>query len=407
MVWSALASVGAVVFSASVASAADFNYSISRLGEFNLPSGTLFDSTLVGGLSSLDYDLATGTYWAISDDRGNDRPDSGPARAYNLSIDLDDSGINDVAINSVVRFREPDGSFYGDGLVDPEGLRLASDGTFYYSSEGIRQNVDGVDTRVDPFVRQADASGRFLRELAVPSYFSPGPVSNTATGVRSNFGFESLTLTPNGNVVTVNENALIQDGPAATFGIDGITRFLIFDPVTGNPTNSYVYLADPPAEPSNPPEATAFTGNVEILALSETDFLVLERTFAIGGDQSRTGNRFIEIYHASTNGATDVLGLDGLAGQAFTPMAKTRIADLNTLFPFLTNVEGLTWGPDLPNGDSTLVLSGDNNFSANTDTQFLTLRVAEAEAVPEAETSLALMAVGLGLLALRGRRTRR
>ena len=102
-----------------------------------------------------------------------------------------------------------------------------------------------------------------------------------------------------------------------------------------------------------------------------------------------------------------MLGLDELAGQAFTPMAKTRIADLNALFPFLTNVEGLTWGPDLPNGDRTLVLSGDNNFSANTDTQFLALRVAEAEAVPEAETSLALMAVGLGLLALRGRRTRR
>lgn len=395
---------GLMLALACIGPAAAAPYEVSLLGEYELPSTTTFDGTLVGGLSSLDYDPGTGTYWAISDDRGNDRPGSGVPRFYGLDIEVTEAGIEGVRVTSVTRLRQPDGSFFADGTVDPEGLRRAPDGSFYWSSEGIRQPVGGVETRIDPFVRQADARGAFLREFAIPEYFSPGPdATNTMSGVRTNFGFESLALSGDGaTAYTVNENALIQDGPPATFGITGVTRFLELDTESGRPTASYVYLADPPAERPNPPDATSFTGVVETLALDDGQFLMLERTSATGGMQSVTGDHFIEIYLASTEGATNVLGLESLAGADYVPMSKTLFADLNSLVPFLTNVEGLTWGPRLANGDRVLMLVGDNNF-ADVPTQFIALRVTET---PE-PASLGMMALGFGAVAAMARRLRR
>nr|WP_255536514.1 esterase-like activity of phytase family protein [Pacificimonas pallii] len=78
----------------------------------------------------------------------------------------------------------------------------------------------------------------------------------------------------------MNENALIQDGPPATFGTDGVTRLGVYDTATGAAIGEYVYLADAPAEPSNPPTATAFTGNVEMMSFDDDSYLVMERTSA-------------------------------------------------------------------------------------------------------------------------------
>lgn len=398
-----LITLGALIVAASPAAALPA-YEVSLLGEFALPSTTTFGGTLIGGLSSLDYVPGTGRYLAISDDRGNDRASSGSARFYEFDIAVGAGGITGVTPTAVTILGQPGGGAYPDQRIDPEGLRRAPDGTIFYASEGIRQPVFGTETRIDPFVRRANADGSFIGEAATPGYFSPGPVENTTTGVRTNFGFESLAISPDGAVVsTVNENALIQDGPAATFGVDGVTRLTQFDSGTGALVAQYVYLADPPAEPSNPVDATAFTGIVEMLDLGGGEYLVLERTFAIGGAQSSTGDHFIEIYLASTAGATDVSGLTSLEGAVYAAMTKTLFADLNTLVPFLTNVEGLTFGPDLANGDRTLLLVGDNNFGGTVPSQFIALRLAAIET--PAPATLALF--GLGLVGLAGRRARR
>ena len=39
------------------------------------------------------------------------------------------------------------------------------------------------------------------------------------------------------------------------------------------------------------------------------------------------------------------------------------------------NLEGMTWGPKLPNGERSLILVSDNNFSATQVTQFVALAV--------------------------------
>ena len=354
-------------------------YEISLLGEFLLPRDTIFNDTLVGGLSSLDYDPRTDTYAAISDDRGDlstsgGKP-SGLARTYILSIDLSAAGIADVRVDGVTTLRQPDGTAYGRGRIDPEGLRRLPSGNLLYGSEGVREPVGGVDTRINPFVREARPDGGFVRELPISGYFSPGPLGNAATGVRGNFGFESLALSPDGTrAYAANENTLLQDGPAPGTAAGGPVRVLEWDLATGAQRGEYVYDIDAAVE-APVPGAGIFNGVVEMLALDDRRFLVLERSISVPGPS----RHHITLYLASLDGATDVLGQASLHGARYQPMAKSLFVRLNDFEPFketLTNMEGLTFGPALPNGDRTLLLIGDNNFGAAVPTQVIALRVA-------------------------------
>ena len=67
------------------------------------------------------------------------------------------------------------------------------------------------------------------------------------------------------------------------------------------------------------------------------------------------------------NGADSIAGLLG----TLQPVRKTLLLDLRTLGIPLDNVEGMTIGPDLPDGRRSLVLVSDNNFAAGQFTQFL------------------------------------
>lgn len=52
-------------------------------------------------------------------------------------------------------------------------------------------------------------------------------------------------------------------------------------------------------------------------------------------------------------------------------MRKRLVADLGRLAPRFDTLEGLAFGPPLPNGHRTLVVVADNNFSAREINQFL------------------------------------
>ncbi len=121
------------------------------------------------------------------------------------------------------------------------------------------------------------------------------------------------------------------------------------------------------------PEASATIGISEILAVSDRTFLVVERASI---DTLTTTRYFVRIYEVSVEGATDISGIDALVGAAFVPMSKRLVLDLNAsdVEP-MTNVEGITWGPDLANGNRSLVLVSDDNFNELHVTQFIVLQV--------------------------------
>ncbi len=121
-----------------------------------------------------------------------------------------------------------------------------------------------------------------------------------------------------------------------------------------------------------PSPATGFHDNglPEMLALDDRRLLMLERGFSQGAGVT------IKLFIAEFDGATDVAGMPALAGRSYTPMKKTLLLDLETLGIKLDNMEGLTFGPTLPDGRRILVLVSDNNFNRTQITLFLAFAVS-------------------------------
>jgi len=330
------------------------------LGEAIVPTGTTFEGTTVGGLSSITYDRARGVFYSLSDDQSQ----INPARFYTLTVDLSDGRLDDgdVAFVGVTTLLAPDAMPYPAASLDPEGLTLAKGGELVVTSEGIAARG------IPPWVRRYALDGRFLGELPVPDAFPP---TSAAHGVRQNLAFEAAAVAPNGRHLFVGmEGALVQDGPAATLDGGSPARILRYNLASRHLERQYVYVTDPIAEPSVPPTAFAVNGLVELLPFNDQFMLSMERSFSVG--VPGTGNT-IKLYTLAFPGASDVNGLDSIAGVLGDVRAveKEEILDLGALGIPLDNVEGMVVGPDLPDGRRSLLLVSDNNFAASQFTQFL------------------------------------
>lgn len=382
--------------------AADF--SLTYLGQQIVPSGTIFSGTTVGGLSGIDYNAATGSYFAISDDRSQ----FNPARFYNLSLDLNQfarsatPGMAGVTLNSVTTIQQPGGGAFTASTVDPESLRYdGARGKFYWSNEGQRTGAGFQN----PTVREMNTDGSHARDFVVPGRYNPaGSSSGLSTGdmgIYNNLAFESLTISTDANILyTATENGLAQDSLPATVGGGSRSRILSFDIASGQSGAEYVYDVEKVAIAPNPGTAFATNGLTDFIAVGDRQFITIERSFAVGAvtpGTPVTGNT-IRLYYADARGATDVSGMHSILGQTIVPVAKTLLLDLSDLRNddnsalALDNIEGITFGPEI-GGKKTLVLVSDNNFSGTQFTQFVALQITP---VPEADTWAMLLA-GLGL----------
>lgn len=328
------------------------------LGQATMAPGLDFEGTVVGGLSALDYEPATGGYVAISDDRS----ERGPARWYRLLIGVGAQGVAGVAPIQVITFRQPDGTTFPAKSVDPEGLRRTAAGTYLWSSEG------DANTLVAPFVREMRADGTYLRDFEIAAKYLP--TADKSRGVRFNLAFESLTTAPGDRLVfAATENALAQDGPVASLTEESPARIIRFDAASGKPTGEFVYVTGRVAAPPVPAQAFATNGLTELLALSDTRFIAIERSFSTGAGHS------VKLWLADIGGATNVIGLDSLKDAKWRPAKKTLLLDLGTLGIELHNLEGLTFGPVLADGRRTLLVMADNNFTPGEVTQLLAFAV--------------------------------
>jgi 3-phytase/alkaline phosphatase D len=341
-------------------SAADADVMVEYLGEATFPSGYTYAGTEVGGLSGIDYDGLADRYVAISDDRV-------APRFYELTIDLSDGTLDegDVAFAGVTDILDSTGLPFAPLVADPEAIRLGNcPDLLYWTSEG------DATAGLAPFVRVMRRTGQPVDEFELPARFLPTATS----GIRNNLAFESLTFANDaGRLVTATENALIQDGPAATLTDRSPVRVLTMSPRRGTAGREFIYRTDPTPSPPVPSDAFATNGLVELLWLGNEAYLALERAFATG-----VGND-IRLYLTSTRDATDVQDLDSIQGQPISPMRKRLLFDLATLGIPLDNIEGMTYGPTLPDGSRTLILVSDNNFSAEQFTQFLAFRIVRPD----------------------------
>ena len=309
-------------------------------GQAIVPTGTMFEGTTVGGLSSIAYDGRRGVYYAISDDASQFQP----VRFYTVELAVRDGRLTDgdVRFKDVTTMLAPDGRPYAPFSLDPEGLALTKDRELILTSEGIANSL------IDPFVRRYSLSGSFLGDLPVPDAFLVAP----GQGVRQNLGFESAGV--HGRDLFVGaENALLQDGPAATVSNGSPARILRYDLKRERVERQWIYTTDRVAQPPVPPTAFSVNGLVELLPLDDDSLIAMERSFSVGAPG--TGNT-IRLYEVSLRGTT---------------ARKKLLLDLDDLGIPLDNVEGMTFGPRLSHGRRSVVLVSDNNFAATQFTQFL------------------------------------
>lgn len=341
---------------------------LQYLGQAQLASNSTFAGTVVGGLSGISYDPGRDCYYVISDDRSA----KGPARFYTVRLAVSDRGVDDVAISAVHPLLDEGGRPFGPPAFDatppvippdPEGIAFDSGRQrLYWSSEGERR-TGGPRGAVlaDPWVRTAGLDGSYLGRFPIPPQLA---MSAEPTGPRRNTTLEGLTVTADGRMLfAAMEGPGYDDGPLPDRVHGALTRVTAYrldsGAGPGAPVAQYAY----PLEPATGPAKT--NGLTDLLALSDTAFLVIERAFS--------DRPTVRLFRAEIGGATDVLGMPALAGVAVTPMAKTLVADLSNtpgLDP-LDNIEGLTLGPRLSDGRQTVVLVSDDNFSPREVTQFV------------------------------------
>lgn len=328
------------------------------LGQQTFPAATQFQGTTFGGFSGFAYDESRGVFYALSDDQVG-------VRFYTLRIGVA-TGAPQVEIVAVTPLRGADGAPFASFSIDPEGLALTKDGTLVATSEGFATRL------IDPWVREFSLDGRQLRSLPVPAAFLPA----AGRGVRQNLGFESAATPPNGRFLfTGTEGALAQDGPPATVAAGSPARILRYNLQRGELDRQYLYWTDPIAEPPVPATQFAVNGLVELLPLDNEFLLAMERSFSVGAPD--TGNT-IKLFTVALPGADDVNGFDSLALllDGLEPVEKTLLLDLDALGIPLDNVEGMAFGPRLPDGRRSLLLVSDNNFSPAQFTQFLLFAVS-------------------------------
>jgi hypothetical protein len=331
------------------------------IGEQRIPLKMQVEGTTAGGFSGIDYEPASQTWLIESDDRSS----INPARFYTAKLDFDAQAFRSVTLTGVHFFRQADGTFYPPKVgevPDIETIRVdPQDGSIWYASEGDRR------ISLNPWLRHATRDGALLGEMPLPENFKVW--KDAEKGSRNNMSLEGLAFAPDGKSLWLSlEAPLYEDGPQSTPEHGATTRITRFDR-NGTVLGQYAYEIDRiPAAPG--PGKSADNGIAEILAVNSHELLVLERAGVQAADG--TYKNYIRVYAMDTDGATDVSNLPALAGATFKPARKRLVLDLNTLgLSELDNVEGISWGPALPNGRRSLVLISDDNFSKTQVTQLL------------------------------------
>ena len=239
-----------------------------------------------------------------------------------------------------------------------------------------------------------DSQGRQVLPV-VQSLDRPGVFDH----VRHNLGFESLALHPDlSQLWTANEEALSVDGPRSTASSGSVVRLLRYNlsgPTAGMATaaEQYAYLTEPlhAQAGTNFPSAS---GLVELLMLPDGTLLALERSVASTYFVIEIPSIQLRLYEVGFEQATDISGLSALDGETYTGVSKRLLWSDTGLG--IGNLEGMALGPQLPNGNWSLIAVVDNDGGYPNRLVAFELH---GLVIPEPSAGVLL----LGLLALSGR----
>lgn len=365
-----------------------------------MPKGVADSANLnrFGFYSDLVYDAKSGYWYALSD-RG---PGGGvidyATRVQRLRIPYNDrtGAIGQPVVEKTILFSGEDGAVFNGlnpqllnndvaklGLsFDPEGLAIGKGGHFFVADE------------YGPSLYEFTSSGKFIRALQTPANLVPRTSSDTRDyvngrptivhGRQDNRGYEGLTFNKSGNkLYAVMQDPLVDEGSGNDGRRSNNLRVVEFDVASGRVSAQYVYPLESIAtlnaiDPSTGDDFSATNqgrsiGLSAIHALSDTEFLVLERDNRGLGVEPTAAPLHKRVYRISIAGATDVSGLS-LAGSNNLPanvvsVSKVQEVDLVAALrasgarDIPEKLEGLAIGPRLANGRHLVLIGSDNDYS--------------------------------------------
>jgi len=345
---------------------------LKYINKYVLPHNLSFENTTVGGLSSIDFDPVTHTYYLISDDRSH----INPARFYTASIAISEKGIDEVRITGVHTLRQKNGLSYPEltkhatKTVDPEAMRYnGRTKQLIWSSEGERIINSNDTTLINPSITIISTKGGEADSIPLPDNMR---MRLTESGPRRNGVLEGLTFAGDFKTLYVNmEEPLYQDGPRADLVRNqAFIRIYQFDLKTKKNIAQYAYELEPIPLPPAKEGAEINNGIPDILWIGKNKLLVTERAYS-GGKGTN-----IKVFLADLSGADNIAGLKSIIKTPVAhPVKKKLLLNMDNLGMYIDNIEGATLGPVLPNGHQTLIFVADNNFNPKEESQFLLFEV--------------------------------
>jgi len=327
------------------------------LDEYILPQDIIVGGTLVGGLSGIDYH--NGIYYLVCDDAGD-------PRYYEAKIDIDNNIISNVTIEKIIQLNDT------THFLDLEAIRYDSNNNqVFLTSEGH------IKKQKDPLFFSVNATGEIKNIYEIPDAFK----ANSIQKPRHNGTLEGLSSSIEGKGYWIAmELPLEVDGPEPKFTkTKSPLRITFIDIKTKKPVKQFSYLLDAVAK--QPKGNFAVNGLTEILEYDTNKFFIVERSYSSGlGDQGNV----IKIFKVDASKASNTLMLHNLNDKSYIPTKKELVFNFENVRHLLTNnsidnIEGITFGPILANGNKTLILISDNNFNklGKQQNQFILLEIID------------------------------
>lgn len=333
-------------------------YALNFLDEYILEDQLKIGKHEVGGLSGIDYD---GKHFVLISDHSKN-----PV-IYKIDISIEDQNVKDIQfLEAKILKCDSIKSF------DTESIRfLAPEHQYLITTEGNINNDD------DPFILKADADGKCTKTFSLPKYFK----ANAEGGPRHNGVFEGLTLDKEKTGFwIINELPLRRDGKKPKLiNTNSPLRLTHYQLDSSTPDIQLSYDLDRLIK--FPLLPFGLNGATEILQIDNKHLLVLERAYSAG--HKSKGNR-IKIFLVDISGQQNLLNVSTLKDHKKQNLNKKLLFDSKLMrkqlsYKFIDNIEGMSFGPDLNNGNKSLILVSDNNFNVfgNQINQFLLLELCK------------------------------
>ena len=346
---------------------------LKLVSSLEIPFNETFQNTKVGGLSGIDYDAKNDLYYLISDDRSQ----TNDSRFYTAKIRLVENKLESIHFQSVSTLKNEAGENYGNWntipstSADPEDIRFNPKmNTLVWSSEGARVITADKEVLQNPSINFMDLKGDFLGNVTLPENLK---MQKLEKGPRNNGTLEGITFDKNyKNIYTNIEEPLFEDGNQANTSKGGLIRLYQFDAKTKKNTAQYGYKLESIASEPDPKGSFAVNGVSAIQYYGKNQLLVVERSYS-SGTQACT----IKVFLCDLKKATNVKNYPSLQNQKLELASKKLILNMDDLGIFIDNIEGLTFGPKLANGNPSIIFVSDNNFSDKQKTQVLVFELVK------------------------------